>query len=314
MQPIPQNCLITYPEFNNNDLQIFVDASPIGGFRGNAGTIQLQHREGKAFQDWTPQNIESLAEIYNKILNIHENQGITNTLVFGKQEKGQFSLNFVPYPRCNLIEKYQGTLHTIFGSPFLTDNQINAIKQFYEQRFVSSTETISPTKKKEKHKPRQKVDPFCRLEVINKQKIVDYKNYESTERNYTVLYDNTPKGASKSDPHFLIVPEKEAGHIDGSSVPIEQRRHMLEIAQKVMRSLPDFGTILYLERNGSKLRGVQHQHINIIGIQSFPKTVLEKIVALIRQLFLLWLPFLGQLSPSQLQQGIKKYQSTLQLL
>lgn len=247
---------------------------------------------------------------------IHEQQGIINTLVFAKQEKGHFSMNFVPYPRCNLIEKCEGTWHTLFGGPSLSQEQINKIKNFYERSLnnlftslfnghVSTSQAAVVTtdqKKANEKKSVQKTDPFCRQEVIDKQKILDYPNYGRESRGYTVLYDSIPKGNSKDDPHFLVVPNKEIGHVDGSRVSPDQRKEMLEITQKVMKVIDNFKTILYLERNGSQLRGVQHQHLNIIGIQSFPHTTFQKVAAVIRQLCLLWFPFFGKLPSHELRQ------------
>ncbi len=310
---------ISHPSLVHDDLQVFVNSSPIGGFRGKAGTIEIRHREGgKKFQKWSSENLESLARLYHQILTIHERQRIINTLVFGKEENGQFSMSFVPYPRCDFIEKYQGTFHTLFGPPSLTNQQMEEIKIFYEECFSDSSFSDphpSPTKKKrEEPKKEKRIDPFCKEEVIKKQEILTYPAWNEEYR-YTVLFDHIPKGATRNDPHFLVVPQGNRGHVDGSLVPLNQRKDMLEIAQKVMRSLPPlFETLLYLERNGAQLRGVQHRHIHVIGIQSFPKTLLQKIVALVRQLFLLWFPFLMTLSSRELQERIDCYRTTLQKL
>jgi hypothetical protein len=63
---------------------------------------------------------------------------------------------------------------------------------------------------------------------------------------------------------------------------------MLKIAQQVMQVLlqeTKYSTFLFLERNGKDLQGVKHQHDHVIGIQHFPETFLQKIGALLRQLY-----------------------------
>lgn len=101
------------------------------------------------------------------------------------------------------------------------------------------------------------------------------------------MHDKRPRGASAKDPHFLIVPDGESGHYEGSNFDTDKRFHMLKIAQQAMQILLNenkFKTFLFLERNGKDLQGVKHQHDHVIGIQHFPDTFLEKMQVLFYQI------------------------------
>lgn len=283
--------------FRLNELEVKVDCHPIGGFRGKAGTLTIDHSQHKVFTEWSEDDLQTLAQLTQTILKIRENEGVKNTLIFGRQENDAFKLSFVPYPKCNWIEKINGLLHVIFGSPSLKKEQADEIAQFYQSEFKRDWQSDSPQTKVEQTKK----DPFCNDEVIKKQRIVDL-TFEG--KNYHLLHDLCPKGSASTDPHLLVVPEKEEGHYDGSQVPVQQRFHLLKVIQQAMSIFQQegFSTLLYEERIGSKLQGVQHIHSHAKGIAHFPQSFLEKIRTLAG---LLW-P--STLSSGELEKKIEHYQ------
>jgi diadenosine tetraphosphate (Ap4A) HIT family hydrolase len=268
--------------YTQGNLEVKVDLNPIGGYRSRIGSLTINHVDHKVFTDWNEDDLEVLSKFTQMILHIQEEAGVTNTLILGRQdEEKEFKLSFVTYPKCNWIEKIQGLLHVIFGSPALKEQEAQAIADFYKDKFVD--EEIVSTDQPDVRQGNP--DAFCRDSVIDAQSIVDI-SFDNNR--YHVLHDKWPKGASAEDPHFLIVPEGESGHYEGSQFSAEKRFQMLKIAQKTMQVLlqeQKYSTFLFLERNGKDLQGVKHQHDHVIGIQHFPETLLQKISTLLRQLY-----------------------------
>lgn len=266
-----------------HNLIIEVEPQPIGGYRGRVGTLSITHEAKKNFTDWTEDDLHNLAHLTHAILWHFEKENVINTLVYAKQNStDNFKLSLVPYPKCNWIEKIQGMIHVIFGSPTLNTTQIEEITQTLKS-LGSFDQLPIPTPPSVLH---DKPDAFCRREVIDNQKI-------ATVWDYDILHDNRPRGATKDDPHLLIVPPGTNGHVDGAGVPPIQRENMFKIAQKTMQVLLEqnkFSTFLLLERNGAQLRGVPHQHMHVIGIQQFPATLLEKVKVIFRQVWVMIAP------------------------
>lgn len=286
--------------YNSGSLNIEVDKTPIGGFRGKIGALSVTHESGMIFTEWSHFTLLTLSHLIQKILKINEEAGIQNTLIYARQDcYNQFKLSLIPYPKCNWIEKIQGAVHAIFGSPVLKQKQIEEIESFYNEKLTQDYLFDSrPTQNKN--------DAFCRAEVIERQKIAQIINDDPAgRRTYDLLFDNRPKGATKSDPHLLVVPSGSFGHVDGSNVSSTQRYCMLNIVQTAMRIFlqEKHSTVLYLERNGSKLQGVQHKHSHAIGIKNFPKTFCQKLWCLFR---LVW-P--SALSMENLKSRIRHYQA-----
>lgn len=289
-----------------NNLEVTVDAQPIGGYRGKVGTLNVGHKDKLVFTDWSENDLRNLAELTRLVLKIQETAHVNNTLIFGKKDGvGDFKLSFVPYPRCNWIEKMQGIIHVIFGTSALKVEQTTEITQFYQAQFSPDKLPAFPVQEGEKAEGKieaRKIDAFCRPEVIEKQKITDIPTGNG---NIHLLHDNRPKGATSTDPHLLIIPEGNSGHCDGSGVPVEKRFQMLKIVQKAMEIFQKLGfrTFLYLERNGENLQGVKHKHSHVQGIQQFPRTFFAKILVLLR---LLYTP---ALSSKALTAAITRYQN-----
>jgi len=280
-------------------LNVTVDLKPLGGYRGPVGTVTVSHQIDPLFIDWDEKTLIDLAKLQRKILRIQEEAQISNTLIFGRQERS-FYLSFIPYPKCHWIEKIQGLIHGIFGSPTLTEQEATTIAKFYQSKFQKEEEEIPFSDGKRRS---GRSDAFCRLAVIEAQKIAEI---EFDRERYYLLHDKQPKGASINDPHLLILPAGDSGHCDGSQVSQDRRLHMLKIAQQVMRFLRATGypTLLFLERNGEKLQSVQHKHINILGIQKFPKDFVDKVWVLMRLTF----PFAS--TYSALKGRIQEYQQS----
>lgn len=269
-----------------DQLKVRVDVHPIGGYRGTVGALTIDHVEHRVFTDWSHQDLLTLSKLKRMILHIHEQAQISNTLVFGKQDQDKhFKLSLIPYPKCNLIEKIQGFVHVIFGSPNLKEKEIQAIAAFYQNKFDETL--MIPTASGIHHAG--KPDPFCRESVIKEQcvRTISYKD-PNQQDDYHILYDKYPKGNSSSDPHFLAIPDGDAGHCEGSKISEERRFRLLTIAQSMMKILlgeQKFPTLLLLERNGEKLQGVRHKSVHVLGIEHFPSTFWERIQSLFRQFF-----------------------------
>ena len=285
--------------FELDELEVKVDLNPIGGYRGKIGTLSINHKDHKIFTNWSDKNLQTLAKLERMILYIREQEHVSNTLIFGRQDLlEEFKLSFVAYPKCNWIEKIQGLIHVIFGSPVLTEKEADEIAQFYQDKFDETLDIPVEEGKSREGKP----DAFCRDSVIEEQKIKDLAlsdiphlgesgddDYHAffIVSGYHLLHDNRPKGASSTDPHFLIVPKGDSGHCDGSQVSQDKRYHMLRIAQQAMLVFvkEKYSTFLFLERNGEELQGVQHKHCHVIGIQDFPVSFLDKLRVLMRQVY-----------------------------
>lgn len=283
------------------ELEVKVDLHPIGGYRGKAGILTIDHVQHKVFTDWNAEDLETLAQLTQLILKIHEEAQVHNTLIFARQDQGndkeQFKLSLIPYPKCHWIEKIQGFIHIIFGSPSLTKVQAQEIAEFYQTKFLQKRMIPEADGEHREGKP----DPFCRPEVIENQKIIDLK---FGKQHYHLLHDNRPRGNHIQDPHFLVIPAGDQGHCDGSQVLSTNRLNMLKIVQKSMQIFRDEGysTSLYLERNGSQLQGIQHKSNHILGIREFPKSFFAKFKALILQIYI---PVLSQ---QDLKERIQHYQ------
>jgi hypothetical protein len=269
------------PIYQLNQFELKVDATPIGGYRGKIGALSICHIDKKVMTDWSQDELQDVAELMQTILKIQENNNVRNTLIFARQDKeGEFKLSLVPYPKCNWYEKIQGLIHVIFGCPTFKEHHVKVIAQFYETQFAQKVDIPDVKSKPLDGKP----DAFCKPNVIERQKITDLKGVVDS---YHLLYDNRPKGATKDDPHFLMVPKGDIGHFDGSEVSKCNRFEMLVTVQKAMKIFLEegFSTLLYLERNGSQLQGVKHKHSHVQGIKEFPKSFFAKLKVLIRQIF-----------------------------
>jgi hypothetical protein len=223
LEDLQSNVLYEYEQ-----LQVKVDLNPIGGYRGKVGTLTISRKDHEIFTRWEDQDLQSLANITQTILKIQENANVHNTLIFAREDRdGNFKLSFVPYPKCNWIEKIQGLVHVIFGGPSLKRKQVEEITNFYQAAF-NSFDNQSIIESKGEHRQGQP-DAFCRSEVIEKQRV---KQLSFGDNNtYDVLYDNRPRGVTAKDPHLLIVPQSDNGHCDGSQVSKEKRFHMLKIIE-----------------------------------------------------------------------------------
>lgn len=281
--PVPPKEIV----YQLGDLEVCVDLSPVGGYRGPAGTLTIGHQQGFVFTQWNSQNLQNLALIINKILKIREKAGIQNNLIFAQQQENHFKFSVVPYPICGLLEKIRGLLDVIFGTSVLRASQVQEIasynrkqfKQLEEEEGVEYTDTESLTR--DPLKP----DAFCRAKVIDTQR---FASVRVGDQEYDLLQDNRPKGAKASDAHVLIIPPNERGHCDGSHVPTAMRYHLLIIAQVAMRIFQGTGkytTYLLLERNGPLLQNVKHKHVHAKGLEEFPTSVWGKLRALFRQVY-----------------------------
>ncbi|PJD94472.1 MAG: hypothetical protein CK425_11525 [Parachlamydia sp.] len=299
--------------YEYGNLNLVVNPKPFGGFRGEIGTLGVIYGENALpFTSWEKNDLKALATLTQKILSIHEMNHVCNTLIYGRQNAGGFILEFVPYPKCDWREKVQGAFHAVFGSPRLQESDIDAITLFYQEYFKSGEEEQKELGEDEddalqfllKNPPAGKPDPFCRAEVIDRQRIT---SKETRHGKYDILHDNRPKGAVKSDPHILIVPEDDAGHVDGAQVSVEMRVDMLSMVQEAMQAFLNEGytTLLYIERNGAELQGVKHKHSHAVGIKHFPESFWEKTKSLFR------LAWPGALSDTDLENRIKHYRTKL---
>jgi len=297
------------PLHTHGNLNLVVSRTPLGGYRGEIGTLSVNYHSGLPFTSWDKEDLKNLAQLTQKVLRIHENHQIHNTLIYGKQNSNGFTVEFVPYPKCDWKEKIQGAFHAVFGGASLSDNELDAITAFYQSQndFSEAEETESEEGEDfSELKPLvDKPDPFCRPEVINRQQV---ESRETLRGNYDILCDNCPKGASQSDPHILIVPEGATGHIDGSEVSIEMRTEMLQMVQQAMQVFLEEGytTLLYLERNGEKLQGVKHKHSHAIGIEKFPETFCAKLMSFFR------LAWPAKLSETDLKDRVQHYKLKLE--
>lgn len=264
--------------YRSGNLLVEVDKDPIGGYRGKAGALKIEHIEHKFLTKWNADDLNRLAEVIQKILGIYNQANIQNVLIFAKQEEHQFKFCLIPYPKCNWIEKIEGLVHVIFGGKALSLKQKSEIASFYQCKFLSETPS------KDVPCARSGRDVFCNPSLIQRQLIA---NISMENKTYHLLYHNRPKGRTSEDPHLLVIPKGEEGHCHKANQLTKQRFHMLLIIQKALDVLLKEGnkTVLYLERNGGKLQGVLHKHAHAIGIRSFPQTFFEKIKALLR---LLW--------------------------
>lgn len=281
--------------YQQHHLEVKVDDTPIGGYRGQVGTLTINHDEHKIYTEWEQKDLKTLAELIQKILTIQEASGIFNTLIFAKQENQEFKLSIVPYPACNLQEKIQGLLHVIFGTYPLFDNQIQEIQDFYEGKFKQENQEYSSQTNSSSS------DVFCKQQVIQEQRI---KHISFEDRHYDILQDRSPRVVQEGDAHFLIVPQGSSGHQDGSQVSIQQRTDLLILIQQTMNNFVEkqFKTLIFLERNGPQLRSVPHKHEHLHGVQEFPKTFWGKVKLLWNQIMV------TKLTSDELSERIATYQ------
>lgn len=283
--------------YQKNNLEVNVDDTPIGGYRGSIGTLTIHHVDRKVYTDWEQEDLQDLAELIQTILKIQESHAIHNTLIMARQEERQeFKLSLVPYPKCNISEKIQGFWHFVFGVSQLPNDQLQEIQTFYNKEFKRNWD--------QDHLPEsgvQLADAFCTDQIIKDQRIV---HKDLSDRHYDILQDNRPRIVQEGDAHILIVPTGESGHQEGSQVSVEQRVDMLMLIQKTMNNFlrQDFKTLLFLERNGPQLRSLPHKHAHVHGIQTFPQSFWEKIRFALSQIFV------KKLSSNELEKRIEMYQ------
>ncbi len=285
--------------YQQNNLEVKVEETPIGGYRGQVGTLTIGHVKHKVYTEWEQEDLKILAQLIQKILNIHEASGIFNTLIFARQDNQEFKLSLVPYPACNIKEKIQGLLHVIFGAYPLLDEQVTEISDFYRKAFTQSRDPGNSSQTSSSFN-----DVFCKPQIIQEQRI---KHITFESRHYDILQDRSPRIVQEGDAHFLIVPEGSNGHQEGSQVSIEQRTDLLVLIQKAMNNFvkQGFETLIFLERNGPQLRSVPHKHEHVHGVQEFPKTFLGKIKFLWNQIIV------KKLTPDELSERIATYQNYL---
>lgn len=258
------------------NIQVNVDTTPIGGFRGQAGSLVITHLQNKVLNNWSKSDLDNLATVIQKCLGIYAKANIDNVLIFGRQENNQFKLKLIPYPRGTWYEKIQGAYHVIFGGTALKPTQIQETVEFFKNKFTrNGADTYTPNVTPAGN------DPFCDQEIVQRQRI---NTVFSGGRGYTLMHDNRPKGRSKDDPHLLIIPNGPDGHTQERDLLLRQRMHMLEILKRAFEVLlkrnPE--TILYIEPCGPKIQGVHHKLYHVIGIPVFPANFFTKLWGLIR--------------------------------
>lgn len=260
----------------DENILLEVDVNPIGGFRGNAGALTIRHKDNKIFTDWTENELNCMAFLVQKSLSVYSNAGpkaISNVLLIGKQQEGHFKFSLVPYPKCSAYEKIKGLWDTIFGASSLKEKDIKAIVEYHTKKFklrVEEGKTELPEKGN---------DIFCNEAKITHQHIKD-------SGDCGIYHDNRPKGASKNDPHLMIIPKGKEGHLNTFYDSIDCRFNMLKLAQKIGKTLLQEGhkTLLFIEREGKQLRSVNHTHFHINGIKNFPTTFFKKFFVFLRLL------------------------------
>lgn len=265
------------------------------------GTLTFQHHS-KSFSELDESDCEELAEVSRRILQYFElNCGIHNTLIYSRESFGSFgapkslcTVHFIPYPNCNNREKLKVALDIIFGSSALSERKqteiCNAFHAFQALDSPQEQQDFQPSVNSGN-------DPFCNDEILDRQRIADFE-----DSNCDILQDNRPKVDGE---HVLIVPKRERGHVDHSrSVPTQTRAGVFTLASRIMKVFANspgkFDSLIYLERNGQKLRGVQHMHGHVKATQ-WPQTLGEKIRALFR---LAWSP---ELSATEMKNRIERF-------
>lgn len=91
--------------YAQGNLEVKVDLNPIGGYRGQVGTLTINHVDHQVFTDWSEDDLETLSKVTRMILNIQEEAQVTNTLIFGRQEEQEFKLSFVSLSKMQLDRK-----------------------------------------------------------------------------------------------------------------------------------------------------------------------------------------------------------------
>lgn len=265
------------------NLIVDADSTPIGG--GKIGALTINHNEKKSFKEWDDETIDDLSHTINLMLKIYAQANIHNVLIFGKQDGENFKFSLVPYPKCNWQEKILGLFYAIFGRAALKEEQLQETRKFFAEQ-VNVAEKLPPLKQVEIKKETKINDPFCQDSAA-----IDRQKFGEDENGIHVLYDHRPKGRTKEDPHFLIVPPKEQGHLIEQvevqeSKLIDQRTDMLFTMHKCANLLAqeNFKTILFLERNGPQLQGLTHKTGHVIGVKDFPTTWPAKILTFFRLL------------------------------
>lgn len=259
------------------NLIIDIDNQPLGGYRHEANALKITHKNGLSYAQWDPKDMQHLAEITRRVLNIFIETGISNILVMARQNEEGFSYCMIPYPSCTLYEKLIGLVHSAFGGRKLTQPQLDQATAFWTNR-LENYSTPNTLFGNTSGLP----DAFCTYSerILTNQEVASF-NSQAGEP-YKLLHDNRPIKVERNDLHFLIVPWGAEAHATDEEALVTQDFNILNIAQQVFRKAKEkgFDTTTFVRRFGAKLQGQLHPHAHVNVTKNYPTTLWGKIALL----------------------------------
>ena len=221
------------------------------------GSFKVATKDGKKFSDWTKDEHASSYQLLQKIAAVWQEKEIENYLIYAKDDNQSFDFEIVPYQTTKnfFTTKCQQILvlwRTVFGGKSVSDEVKKAQIDILTQASGRDLNTIDV--------PEPAEDPFCKSEVIERQRVL-----KGEEVN--VLYSNAPIGFGGDKLHFLVVPKKH--YMDFSSLPQSCYTEAMEMAVKVKNYIAkksaDKDIFIYHKKGKIAGQTVGHWHLHLVA-------------------------------------------------
>jgi diadenosine tetraphosphate (Ap4A) HIT family hydrolase len=166
-----------------------------------SGSVQITPDSSvKNFSEWNEVNSREAYTLSQKVIRSWEQRGITDYLIFGKEDHGSssiFNWEIVPYPQkgWRFWKQFRVLWNITFGGSRQSPIERKTVKDAF------STEEGSSSQADLIKNIAQGNDAFCKQPVIDKQLVFEGKEVH-------VLYNYAPLSIGKEKLHFLIVPKQ----------------------------------------------------------------------------------------------------------
>jgi len=238
------------------------------------GSVQIQlPGPCEQFPQWTPQDYADAQGLIDKVVRVWKSQGITDYMIYGKDAISTidpFCWEVVPYPKtewriCRIWKQIKVLWNLTFGgisTPLAERKKIVTTIQNESEQSPQSQDGQILAQTAARVESVQKVvhhtDPFCTLQVIQKQCV-----FESKE--IYVLYNYAPIALGKDKLHFLLVPK--AHRETFKDVTGAEYMKIMQLTQELIKHYNKQGlhTAYIFDKSGAEAgQTVPHWHEHLV--------------------------------------------------
>lgn len=256
-----------------HNLKIIVSERPLA-----LGSLKIvSNGEERNFTDWKVSHEKEAYGLIQDIVNVWQEKGITDYLIYAKESETSKSFNWeiVPYAKkgFRFWKQFKVLWNMTFGGSVLPQ----VTRERVAIDFQKNKKSFSKNQLKEIELTKevaQKKDAFCNPQVIENQQIFEGKSVR-------VLYNYAPITLGEGKLHFLIVPKEHRPNF--SDLTEEEYLETMALSQKLIKFYRQKGyaTAYLFDKSGSEAgQTVPHWHEHLVFTATKTEDVLGRLKVL----------------------------------